>query len=299
MRRLRRRRPASTVKLPGGGPPALVTRMSTAPSAAMASATKARRAVGRRRRRRRGRPRRAPIVAGGVVDAARVAAADRHRARLRRQRHRRREAEPGRCAATAAVRPEMPRSIGDRTLRCAVRCDVESARGGQRRARDARLPRRRRSGHGRLPRPATAPSAAARGRGGRRQDRGGQGAGPVDRRRAHPPAVLRGHRRRPGGLRVGLRPPAPAPARRRGRGHRGAAADRSRTSCTPSGSSCAGRCCGPSTGDGEGPPPVLLIDEVDRADDEFEAFLLEILVRLRGDRARARHVPRRRCRRSS
>ncbi|MDQ1373739.1 MAG: hypothetical protein QOJ09_1077 [Actinomycetota bacterium] len=29
--------------------------------------------------------------------------------------------------------------------------------------------------------------------------------------------------------------------------------------------------------DNEGPPPVLLIDEVDRADDEFEAFLLEIL----------------------
>jgi MoxR-like ATPase len=28
---------------------------------------------------------------------------------------------------------------------------------------------------------------------------------------------------------------------------------------------------------GEGPPPVLLVDEVDRADDEFEAFLLEIL----------------------
>ena len=26
----------------------------------------------------------------------------------------------------------------------------------------------------------------------------------------------------------------------------------------------------------EGPPPILLIDEVDRADDEFEAFLLEI-----------------------
>ena len=32
----------------------------------------------------------------------------------------------------------------------------------------------------------------------------------------------------------------------------------------------------PSEG-GEVPPPVLLIDEVDRADDEFEAFLLEIL----------------------
>ncbi|MGI8492628.1 MAG: AAA family ATPase [Acidimicrobiales bacterium] len=28
---------------------------------------------------------------------------------------------------------------------------------------------------------------------------------------------------------------------------------------------------------GEGPPPVLLIDEVDRADDEFEALLLEML----------------------
>nr|NIR35487.1 MoxR family ATPase [Actinomycetota bacterium]NIS29650.1 MoxR family ATPase [Actinomycetota bacterium]NIT94650.1 MoxR family ATPase [Actinomycetota bacterium]NIU18265.1 MoxR family ATPase [Actinomycetota bacterium]NIU64974.1 MoxR family ATPase [Actinomycetota bacterium] len=27
----------------------------------------------------------------------------------------------------------------------------------------------------------------------------------------------------------------------------------------------------------EGPPPVLLIDEIDRADDEFEAFLLEML----------------------
>src|ERR671911_1552221 len=27
----------------------------------------------------------------------------------------------------------------------------------------------------------------------------------------------------------------------------------------------------------DGPPPVLLIDEIDRADDEFEAFLLELL----------------------
>jgi len=30
-------------------------------------------------------------------------------------------------------------------------------------------------------------------------------------------------------------------------------------------------------GNRDGPPPVLLIDEIDRADDEFEAFLLEIL----------------------
>ncbi len=28
---------------------------------------------------------------------------------------------------------------------------------------------------------------------------------------------------------------------------------------------------------GDGPPPVLLVDEVDRADDEFEAYLLEVL----------------------
>ena len=38
----------------------------------------------------------------------------------------------------------------------------------------------------------------------------------LDRRRADPPAVLRGHRRRPGRLRLGLRPPAAAPPRRRG-----------------------------------------------------------------------------------
>ena len=49
-----------------------------------------------------------------------------------------------------------------------------------------------------------------------------------------------------------------------------------RTSCTPSASSCAGRCCRHRR-TGTAPPPVLLIDEVDRADDEFEAFLLEFL----------------------
>src|SRR4051812_543280 len=30
-------------------------------------------------------------------------------------------------------------------------------------------------------------------------------------------------------------------------------------------------------GDADGEPPVLLIDEIDRADEEFEAYLLEIL----------------------
>ncbi len=56
----------------------------------------------------------------------------------------------------------------------------------------------------------------------------------------------------------------------------GVAADGRGRAVLASASWCAGRCCGPST-TGEGPPPVLLIDEVDRADDEFEAFLLEIL----------------------
>ena len=53
-------------------------------------------------------------------------------------------------------------------------------------------------------------------------------------------------------------------------------ATRWRTSSTASASSSSGRCCGPST-IAKGPPPILLIDEVDRADDEFEAFLLEVL----------------------
>ena len=50
----------------------------------------------------------------------------------------------------------------------------------------------------------------------------------VDRRRADPPAVLRGHRRRPGRLRLGLRAPAAPPARRRGqrRGSRASAPTR-------------------------------------------------------------------------
>ena len=101
----------------------------------------------------------------------------------------------------------------------------------------------------------------------------------LDRRPARPPPVLRGHRRRPGAVRVGPRPPAAPPAGGRGRGpgRRGRGRRRSRTSCTTSGSSSAARCSRPSyTPDGD-PPPVLLIDEIDRADDEFEAFLLELL----------------------
>ena len=40
-------------------------------------------------------------------------------------------------------------------------------------------------------------------------------------------------------------------------------------------------------------PPVLLLDEIDRADEEFEAFLLEFLVRLPGLDPRDRHGPKR------
>ena len=120
--------------------------------------------------------------------------------------------------------------------------------------------------------------AAARGRGGRRQDRGGQGAGPLDGRRAHPPPVLRGHRRRRRRSTSGTTPassctcgPPRRPARWAPRRPRP-----SRTSSTPSGSSCE-RPLLQAIDHREGPPPVLLIDEVDRADDEFEAFLLEVL----------------------
>ena len=55
----------------------------------------------------------------------------------------------------------------------------------------------------------------------------------LDRRRARAAPVLRGHRRDPGRLRVGLLAPAAAPAR--GRGERRARS--TRTSCTPSASS--------------------------------------------------------------
>ncbi len=80
-------------------------------------------------------------------------------------------------------------------------------------------------------------------------------------------------------VRVGLLPPAPAPAGGRGRRagrpgrHRGARGRAVLRAVPRAPAAARGRS---STPDGE-PPPVLLIDEVDRADDEFEAFLLEIL----------------------
>ena len=46
-------------------------------------------------------------------------------------------------------------------------------------------------------------------------------------------------------------------------------------------------------------PAVLLIDEIDRADDDFEAFLLELLAERQRDDPGDRHDPRHRTRRSS
>ena len=100
----------------------------------------------------------------------------------------------------------------------------------------------------------------------------GQGVGDGLRPAADPAAVLRGHRHQPGALRVGLRPPDAADP---GALRAPPRSTRSRSTSSSARSSCwSGRCwrrCGP------GDDAVLLIDEIDRADDEFEAFLLELL----------------------
>ena len=114
-------------------------------------------------------------------------------------------------------------------------------------------------------------------------------------RRADPAAVLRGHRRQPGALRVGLRPPDAA--------HPGAvraparpttdAVDELFGPSVPARAAAAARRSAPATG------AVLLIDEVDRADDEFEAFLLEVLSDFQITHPRDRHDHGRARRRSS
>ena len=154
-------------------------------------------------------------AADGIVDAAPVASADRDPHAFCRERARRREAEPcrwrrppPRCVLQcrdprrATLRwPTMPIDSVD---------DVRAGLAAHDYLADEGL------GDGRVPRAAPAPPAAARRRGRRRQDRGGERARGMDRRRARPAAVLRGHRRRAGRLRVGLRPPAAARAHARG-----------------------------------------------------------------------------------
>ena len=115
-------------------------------------------------------------------------------------------------------------------------------------------------------------AAAARGRAGRRQDRRRAGAREGARRAAGAAPVLRGADRERGALR--LEPPAPAagdPDRRVA-----ARSGSARPTCSARSSWSSGRSCAASGTTGRA-PPVLLIDEIDRADDEFEALLLEAL----------------------
>ncbi len=90
--------------------------------------------------------------------------------------------------------------------------------------------------------------------------------------RAAAAPVLRGHRRGAGRLRVGLLAPAAPPARGRGRATRRVDEDE-----LYSERFLVKRPLLRALASGGAVPPVLLIDEIDRADDEFEAFLLEIL----------------------
>ena len=92
-------------------------------------------------------------------------------------------------------------------------------------------------------------------------------------RAAHPAAVLRGHRRVPGALRLGLPAPDPAPAG--GRGRRLDA--RSWSAVEESLYDERFLLARPLLRALRESPAVLLVDEIDRADDEFEAFLLEVL----------------------
>ena len=62
--------------------------------------------------------------------------------------------------------------------------------------------------------------------------------------------------------------------------------------CSPRSSCRNGRSCA-ACGTRGPEPPVLLIDEIDRADDEFEALLFEFLGEARGHHPGARHVHRR------
>ena len=117
----------------------------------------------------------------------------------------------------------------------------------RRRPRAHRLSLRRVVGDGHVPRAADAAPAAARGRTRHRQDRAGRGDRREPRPAAGPAPVLRGHRRHPGALRLGLPAPDPAPARdsRRwpaGRAVPASASRRPRRACTTRGSCWRDRC---------------------------------------------------------
>ena len=79
---------------------------------------------------------------------------------------------------------------------------------------------------------------------------------------------------------------APVAGDQGARGRRRERRRRSKRRSFPKTICSSGRC---SPRSGAKTPPVLLIDEVDRADEEFEAFLLETVVRLPGHDPRIRH----------
>ena len=109
--------------------------------------------------------------------------------------------------------------------------------------------------------------------------------------------MLRGARRRLGGLRVELRAPDDGDPPGRGRPATRRETARARTIFSER------FLIQPAAAAGAEPdpagPPVLLIDELDRADEPFEAFLLEVLSRLPDHDPRARHDQRAERRRSS
>ena len=161
--------------------------------------------------------------------------------RLRHTRDQRFVTVGRRCAHQAAhwhaePRPVMLGHVDDRTGSPAALAAA---------LRIHRLPRRRRPGDRGVPRPEDAPSAVLRGRAGHRQDRARAGARHRAGRRADPAAVLRGHRRLAGPLRLGLPAPAAAPARPGGHGRAPGARTTSRPLSTTGGSCWPGRSCGP------------------------------------------------------
>ena len=114
--------------------------------------------------------------------------------------------------------------------------------------------------------------ALPRRRGRRRQDRGRQGPRRRPRHRADPPPVLRGPRRPPGRVRVELRAPDDAHPPRGGARRDGG---RERELFGPE--FLEQRPLLQAIDPARKKAPVLLVDEVDRSDEEFEAYLLEVL----------------------
>ena len=167
--------------------------------------------------------------------------------------------------------------------------DAPGVRGrGQGGARAGRLPGRRARRARRLPRAAARQADPGRGPRGSRQDRAREGAVSRHRPPADPAPVLRGARRGEGAVRVELPQAAaanPGGATRRALARRrlgeptgSSGGDRrpgspgptssARSSCSP------GRCLQAIAAT---EPVVLLIDEIDKTDQEFEAMLLEVL----------------------